>query len=391
MTQQAPPRIYLDNAATSWPKPEAVYAAVDRYQRECGVAIGRGATRQAAAAQRIIDRCRDRAAQLLGAASPRSIVFTFNGTDALNLALHGLLRPGDHVVTTVLEHNSVLRPLAALRDRRGVETTYVPAGGGGVIDPREIERAITPRTVLVTVLHVSNVTGAIQPVEEAARVAHKHGALFLLDAAQSVGHLPFDVVEVDADLLACSGHKGLLGPLGTGLLYIRPGIEAHLDSLRQGGTGSQSESDLQPETMPDKFEAGNHNAPGLAGLEAAFGWIETQGGVAALRRHEVETMEPLLAGLRELTGVRVHGPENARARTGVVSLSLDGFAPHEAAAVLDDQFGIESRAGLHCAPGAHRALGTLAAGGTLRLSLGPFVTPGQIDATLQALRALAAG
>jgi selenocysteine lyase/cysteine desulfurase len=237
--------------------------------------------------------------------------------------------------------------------------------------------------------HASNVTGAIQPVGEVARLARACGVLCLIDAAQSAGHVPIDVERLGVDLLACSGHKGLLGPLGTGVLYLRPEIVDRVQSFRQGGTGSRSESAEQPGDLPDKYESGNHNAPGLVGLEAALAWIESQGGVAALRTHETELVAQLLAGLNGLPSVQVYGPPEPAQRTGVVSVSIDGLGPQDAAAILDESFGIETRAGLHCAPGAHASLGTLAGGGTLRLSVGPFVTPDQIAAAIAAIGKIA--
>lgn len=390
MSAPSAERIYLDNAATSWPKPDVVYAAVEQYQRHCGAAVGRGATRQAGDVRRIVDRCRERAARLLGAASAETIQFAFNGTDALNIALHGVLRAGDHVVTTAIEHNSVLRPLAALRERIGITVTRVPVSRQGVVDPADIERALMPRTTLVVITHASNVTGAIQPIDAVAEIARRHGALCLVDAAQTAGHLSIDVSGSGVDLLACPGHKGLLGPLGTGLLYIRPEIAERVHSFRQGGTGTRSESEAQPDAGPDKFESGNHNAPGLVGLEAALGWIEANGGVAARQGHEQELVEQLLSGLAELPTVAVHGPAVAASRTGVVSVTIPGLDPQDAAAILDESFGIETRAGLHCAPGAHAALGTLQSGGTLRLSPGPFTTREQVAAAVAAIGEIAA-
>ena len=377
-------RIYLDNAATSWPKPDSVYSAVDRFQRDCGVAVGRGATRQGLELQKTIDRCRRRAARLLGAGSPDRIIFTFNGTDGLNLALHGLLHEQDHVVTSVMEHNSVLRPLRMLQDRSGVDVSYVAADGAGLIDPDDVIRALTPRTKLVALLHASNVTGTIQPITEVGRMAREAGALFLVDAAQSAGHVEIDVQQMQADVVACSGHKGLLGPLGTGLLYVREGVEDRLQCVRQGGTGSLSETDRQPEHLPDKYESGNHNAPGLVGLDAGLGWLLEQ-GPEAIRSHEIDMTRQLLEGLSDLPGLTLHGPPDASARTGVVSLSLDGFDPQDAAAILDENFGIETRAGFHCAPRAHQAMGTFDAGGTLRLSVGPFTTAADIDRAVAAI------
>jgi cysteine desulfurase/selenocysteine lyase len=388
LTIQPVQRISLDNAATSWPKPPEVYEAVDRYQREVGIAVGRGATARGVALQKTVDRCRARAARLLGGASARQVVFTFNGTDALNLALHGVLRRGDHVVTTAVEHNSVLRPLRRLQATCGVETTYVGPSAEGIVTASDVEAALRPNTRLVAISHVSNVTGAIQPVEDVVAAARRRGVFTLIDAAQSAGHLPINMAELGADLLACSGHKGLLGPLGTGLLLLRPGIEEQLDSARQGGTGTQSEVDEQPSTLPEKYEAGNHNAPGLVGLEAALEWIERK-TVEAIRAHEQALTARLWEGLRGVGGVALYGPREAERRCGVVSFALEGFAPQEVAAVLDEQFGIESRAGLHCAPRMHQTLGTFESGGTVRLSPGPFTTEDEIDAAVDAVRQLA--
>jgi cysteine desulfurase family protein len=383
-----PPRIYLDNAATSWPKPPEVSAAVLQYLQDCGMSVGRGATQRGAELQQTVDRCRLWATRLLNAGSPRQIVFACNGTDALNLALHGLLKRGDHVVTTDIEHNSVLRPLMTLHQRLGVEVSYVPPRLSGVVAPHDVLAACQRQTRLVAVSHVSNVTGAIQPVQEIIAAVQGRGIRTLIDAAQSAGHLPIDVQSLEVDLLACSGHKGLLGPLGTGLLYIRDGVEEEIDSVRQGGTGTRSEEEMQPLSLPDKYESGNHNAPGLVGLDAALAWIHTH-GVAAIREHEQQLTRQLLEGLSGVPGVTIHGPPSAEQRTGVVSLSIDDLDPQDAAAVLDTHFGIECRAGLHCAPRMHRALGTFDRSGTVRLSSGPFTTSDEIAMAIEAIRSLA--
>lgn len=382
-------RIYLDNAATSFPKPDAVWAAVDDYNRRLGSAIGRGAYRAGVKATAIVDRCRRKIAELFKAESPDRIIFTFNGTDSLNLALHGAVRAGDHVVTSVMDHNSVLRPLGELRRRAGIEVTHVAADGTGLVDPAAVRRALRPNTRLVALVHASNVTGTIQPIAEVGRIAREAGALFLVDAAQSAGVLPIDLSALPIDLLACPGHKGLLGPLGTGVLYVRPGVEERLANLRQGGTGTQSEQDLQPADLPDKYESGNHNAPGLVGLESAVSWILDR-GVEILRREEQALVGRLLEELSAVQGVRLFGPAHAAARVGVVSLAIDGFDPQDVAVILDQNFGIEVRSGLHCAPLAHRAIGSAPLGGTVRLSVGPFSTSADITAATTALREIAA-
>ncbi len=384
-----PNRIYLDNAATSFPKPECVYAAMDDYNRRLGAAAGRGAYRSAAEASDIVRRCRRNLAMLFNAEGPDRFAFAFNGTDALNLALHGALKPGDHVVTTAVEHNSMLRPLRVLADR-GVEVTVVDCDEAGRVSPDAVREALRLETRLIAVTHASNVTGAIQPVAEIADIAKSAGALMLLDAAQTAGHLPIDLRSLPVDLLATSGHKGLLGPLGTGVLYVRPGLDEQLETVRQGGTGTISEDDRQPTTMPTRFEAGNMNMVGIAGLEASTRWI-LDAGVGQLRRHEQELTLRLLTGLREIPQVRTFGPAAVDERIGVVSLVAEGWPPHELAAVLDAEFGIEVRAGLHCAPRIHERLGISKTGGTLRISPGPFTTTDEINACLEALGRLSSG
>src|SRR6185312_814214 len=245
MTQ--PRRIYLDNAATTWPKPETVYDAVDHYQREIGAPNGRSGYREAQESNRIVERARQGVADLIGAEDPSYIILGLNCSDMLNMAIRGMVRPGDHVVTTVCDHNSVLRPLRMLRETAGVEVTYVPCDSEGLVSPDDVKAAIRPSTRLVAVNHASNVTGAIQPIEEIGRIVKATDALFLVDAAQSLGHVPLDVRSSYADWLAAPGHKGLLGPLGTGVLFIRSGVEHEVQPLRYGGTGTQSDEDRQPD------------------------------------------------------------------------------------------------------------------------------------------------
>jgi cysteine desulfurase family protein len=382
-------RIYLDNAATSFPKPAAVAEAVLRHLTQTGAPAGRGAYRAALDVDRTIAHCRQTAAQLFGVAEPARLVFTFNGTDGLNTAILGACRPGDHVVTSTWEHNSVLRPLRALQEHRQVTITRVEPDAQGRLNPAAIERALQKTTRLVVLQHVSNVTGIIQPLEEIAAVVRRHEALLLVDAAQSAGHLPIDLAMAGIDLWACSGHKGLLGPLGTGLLYVGPRAESQLLPLRWGGTGTHSEDDVQPAELPDRFESGNLNVPGLAGLDAALTELQTR-GIANIREHEAGLTERLWSGLSAIPKVTLFGPPPQQVpRTGVVSLQIAALDPQESAALLDQHFGIECRAGLHCAPGVHRALGTLAHGGTVRFSIGLFNTEDDVDAAITAVMALA--
>jgi cysteine desulfurase/selenocysteine lyase len=395
MNSADPQRIYLDNAATSFPKPEPVVAAVTQYLTHCGVAAGRGSSRQATELDARIAACRAGLARLFNAQTPREVVFAFNGTDSLNLAIHGSLQHGDHVVTTELEHNSVLRPLRDWEVHRGVQVTHIAPEADGKIDPAKIRNALRPNTQLVAVTHASNVTGVIQPIreigEEIARSRPLHltpGArevLYLVDAAQTAGHVPIDVQGSHIDLLCCSGHKGLLGPLGTGVTYIRSSRVAEIRPFRQGGTGSQSESLDQPESSPDKYESGNPNAAGLVGLAAAVEWIEAQ-GVATLKTRTQPLLELLYEGLTANPRVRVLSPDPRQVdNAGVLSFIVEIIDPRITASILDGHFGIEVRAGLHCAPLVHCSLGSLDSGGTVRASVGPFTTEADIDALCTAL------
>jgi cysteine desulfurase / selenocysteine lyase len=381
-------RIYLDNAATSWPKPPSVLEAVTTYLRENGAAAGRGVYASSQEIGRVLTTCRRRVASLLGVSDPTRIVFTFNGTDSLNFAFHGLLRPGDHVVTSDAEHNSVLRPLRFLEQTAGVEVTRVPCDEAGRIDPADIRAALRPRTRLIAVLHASNVTGVIQPLEDISNVAKEYGARLLVDAAQTAGHLPIYADRWGIDLLATSGHKGLLGLLGTGVLALGPGMAAEIRPLRLGGTGTFSEQDEQPTSLPDGFESGNHNVPGLIGLERGTAYIE-QRGWDALRRHEQELTSHLVLGLHAIRDIQVYGPAAISERVGLVSFRFQGFDPQELASLLDAEYGIQVRSGLHCAPRMHARLNTARRGGTVRASIGPFSTQEDVDLLLRALEEIA--
>ncbi len=380
------PRIYLDNAATSWPKPPAVYEAVDDYQRRLGAPAGRSGYAEAAEVSGRIEAARWQLATLLGLTDASHLIFTLNGTDSLNLVLHGLLQPGDHVVSTVVEHNSVLRPLADL-EQHDVTTTYVRCSRAGVVDPDEVRAALRTNTRLVAVAHASNVTGALQPVSAIARAAREAGVLVLCDAAQTIGHRPVDMIELGVDFLATSGHKGLLGPLGTGIVAVRPEVAPLLRSVRQGGTGTQSERPQQPEELPGKFESGNLNVPGILGLAAGVAYLKSR-GLDDVEQHGQELCQRLLAGLGEIAGIRVFGPRGDSDRVPLFSLVAEGYDPQELALLLDAAHRIQVRPGLHCAPRMHEALGTQAGGGTVRFSLGPFTTSAEIETTIAALAEL---
>jgi cysteine desulfurase/selenocysteine lyase len=377
--------IYLDNAATSFPKAPGVAEAMTDFLTHRAGNPGRSGHALALAAQAAVEDARRLVAALLGAPDPERIAFALNATDALNAALWGALRPGDRVVTTGVEHNAVARPLRALEDR-GVRVSRVRCAPDGALDPDDVARELRAApTRLVAMAHASNVAGTILPAREVARLAHEHGALLLLDAAQTAGVLPIDVVELGVDLLAFPGHKGLLGPTGTGGLYAAPGVR--LAPLRQGGTGTVSEEERHPEDMPEALEAGTVNTVGIAGLAAAVRYVQGR-GVADLRTREAALTGRLLGALREIPGLRLHGPGDPARQVAAVSFTLGSWDPGDLAAVLDSSFGIAARPGLHCAPAAHRTLGTFPSG-TLRLSPGCFTTEDEIDQAVAALRELA--
>lgn len=378
--------IYFDNAATSWPKPEVVGEAMTRFLREVGANPGRSGHALSIQAGRIVYDARERIARLFGHGDPMSVVFTKNATEALNVALQGSLAPGDHAITSVMEHNSVLRPLRFL-EGRGVSVTRVPCAADGSLDPADVARSISSRTRVIVLSHASNVVGTLCPIDEIGQLAAKHELLFCVDAAQSAGAVPIDMATMGVDLLAFTGHKSLYGPQGTGGLCIGERARGRLRPLLHGGTGSVSDSDLHPEFLPDCFEAGTLNAVGLAGLAAGVAFVEER-GIESLRQHETAITALLIAGLREISGVRVLGTGDAGRQTAVVSFNLDGWSCSEVAQCLEDRAGICCRAGLHCAPLAHRQLGTFP-GGAVRLSLGLFNTETEIATALDALRELA--
>ena len=322
---------------------------------------------------------------LLGAADASRIVFTLNCTEALNLALKGMLKRGDHVVVTGLEHNSVLRPLRALAAGRGITVMQVEANERGETDADAFGAALRRRnTALAVMTHASNVTGAIQPVEECGRMARDLGIPFLVDAAQTAGCVPLDVSRLPVDLLAFSGHKGMLGPQGVGGLYIREGMD--IAPLKEGGTGSGSSEETQPRVLPDRYESGTPNTPGIVGLSAAAEYLSSV-TVEAIRSGIVSAGDVMLSGLCSIKGVALHAPADMTRNAGIFSFTVDGSDPAELAAELDERYGIMTRVGLHCAPAAHRAIGTFPAG-TIRASIGCFTSPDEIEYFLHSLRAV---
>ncbi len=376
--------LYFDNAATSFPKPASVYDAIDDFMRHSAGNPGRGAHRLSLAASQVVDETRALLAQLFHAPDPQRIIFTANTTDSLNLALYGLLQPGNHVVTTTMEHNAVVRPLYTLQ-QQGVRVTRVPCASDGSIEPEAILSALRPETRLVVMLHASNVTGTILPVAAVGAAMREHGALLLVDAAQTAGVLPIDVQAMHIDLLAFPGHKGLFGPPGTGGLII--GERVRLRSLRQGGTGTRSEEEEQPTGLPEGLEPGTLNSVGIAGLGAGVRFILEQ-GTEQIAAHEAALVQRLLQGLNTVPGLTIYGPADAQRQVGVVSLRLEHWEPMDVGVALDQEFEIAVRTGLHCAPLAHRTIGTFPTG-TVRLAPGYWTTAQDIDRAIEALRCLA--
>ncbi len=390
-------RLYMDNAATSFPKPPAVHQAMTHYATQLGASPGRGAYAEARESGRLMNECRERLCRLFNGTNPEHVVFTLNTTDALNLAIRGTVIAATrknahgkgtkpHVITTWLDHNSVLRPFTQLMDDLDATVTRVECDPKtGLVDPADIRSAIRPETCLIALMHGSNVTGTLHPIREIGRIARESDVLFCVDAAQTLGHVPVDVQEDYIDLLAFPGHKGLLGPLGTGGLYIRPGVEQRIATIRQGGTGSVSEQDTQPDFMPDRFEPGSHNAIGIIGLSAGVQWILDQ-TVAKLWEHEQNLVRVMIDGLSdtgEMPGLRYFGPQGVKHRCGVFSVRIDpppGVSnweldkPQALSDLLERDFGILTRSGIHCAPLAHQTIGTVDRGGTTRFSFGPFLT-----------------
>jgi cysteine desulfurase/selenocysteine lyase len=379
--------IYLDNAATSWPKPEIVYETLANFLRTAGANPGRGNHVMASRAAATIDETRLRLARLLGVADPRRVIFASNATDALNMAIKGILKPGDHAVTTAMEHNSVRRPLHAL-EASGVSVTKVAADREGFVAAADIERALQPATRLIVMTHASNVNGAIQPVADVAQIAHDRGVLLLVDGAQTVGAMPVTMDGIGADLLAFPGHKGLLGPTGTGGLALGPRIGPDdLATTREGGTGGNSEEDVQPSELPGRYEAGTVNTVGIAALGAALE-VLADTGVDAVQAHERAVTSRLIDGLSGIPGIQMLSPEDARRRAAVVSFVVDGWEPADFGAALDSNFEIACRTGLHCAPDACATLGAFPYG-TIRLSPGFYTTNDEIDQVIGAVAELA--
>ncbi|MBH5319309.1 aminotransferase class V-fold PLP-dependent enzyme [Paenibacillus sp. GSMTC-2017] len=374
--------IYLDHAATSWPKPKAVTDAVVNAIINDGANPGRGSHAMAVRASRILFDTRKQLAKLFNIKNPNDIAFTSNTTMSLNMAIKGWLKPGDHVISTTVEHNSVRRPLHYLEQTIGIEVSYIETDQQGKIRVDEIEEAIQGRTTLIIVNHSSNLLGTILPVAEIGELAKKHGVKLLVDAAQSAGIIPVDVQAMGIHMLAFPGHKGLLGPQGTGGLYIAPEID--LEPLLHGGTGSQSETPHQPLVRPDRYEAGTQNTAGLAGLQAGVKYVLEE-SVEKIHAKEWGLAQRLMEGLSKHENVQILGPALGEPRTGIVAFNVDGVDPSELSFILDQHYKIAVRAGFHCTPLAHVSAGTVATG-AVRASVGVFTTEEEVDALLIAIK-----
>ena len=381
-------KIYLDQASTSFPKAPGTAEAVSRFITECGCNIARGGYAGAYSAEELVFDTRTLVKRLFGGGDEKNAVFTENVTESLNILLKGFLRPGDHVLVSSMEHNAVMRPLVQL-EKKGVRFTRVPCAADGSMDPADAEALIEPATKAVVMLHASNVCGTVLPAAEIGAICRTHGIRFILDAAQTAGVLPVGMDDTGADAIAFTGHKGLLGPQGTGGILIRDDLAAETEPLIAGGTGSISHTEEIPDFLPDRFEAGTLNLPGIAGLNAALSWLASR-PAGSILAHELKLTERFLRKMEELEEeghIRIIGKHDIKDRTGVVSIVPLHRDPAEVGFLLDDRYGIATRVGLHCAPAAHRTLGTWPTG-TVRFSFGIFNTEAETDEAAEAVAAL---
>lgn len=377
-------QVYLDNAATSRKKPEGVFLAMEEFFKQVNCNPGRAGYELSLTAGRKVMEARERLARLFNMREPNEVVFTQNITVALNIALKGLLDPGDHVLTTGLEHNAVIRPLRALEAERNVTYSIIPTDSKGNLDPAEAEKLIQPNTKMIVATHASNVMGTLVPVEELGQLAAEYGLDFVVDTAQTAGCYAIDYNRLNATVVAFTGHKHLLGPMGIGGFCVSREAAKRIKPLYEGGTGSISDSEEQPGFLPDRFESGTLNTLGIVGLGAAVDYLG-QVGVEKIRAKEERLTQKMLEGLQELPEVIIYGPQDANRQTGTVAINIQDIDNAELSFVLDKKFGIMTRPGLHCAPIAHRTMGTFPEG-VLRISIGHFTTEEEIDYLLNSLR-----
>lgn len=373
--------IYLDNAATTYPKPEQVYNSIMDCMKNYCANPGRAGHKMAMKAGRGIYDARENIARLFNIENPMNIVFTNNATDSLNLAIKGVVKEGDHIITTSMEHNSVIRPIKTL-EAKGITNTIVQCNKEGFLDIQDIKNAIKPNTKLIVTTHASNVVGTIVDIKGVGQIAKENNILYLVDASQTAGVYNIDVKEMNIDMMAAPGHKCLLGPQGTGILYIKEGLK--VDILKEGGTGSKSEDLFQPEIVPDRYESGTHNTPGIVGLNEGVKFIFEK-GIENIRLHEESLCQYMLDRLEEVDNIIIYGPKDSTKRAAVISINIGNMDSGEITFILDSEYNIATRSGIHCAPLAHKTLGTLEQG-AVRFSMGYFNTKNEIDVAIEALK-----
>ncbi len=380
--------IYFDNAATSWPKPSETIAAMQNFMQNIGGSPGRSGHRLSVDAARIVFDTREKLALLFNVSDPLRIVLTKNATEALNIAISGFLKPEDHVITSGMEHNSVMRPLRAM-EAKGVGITVIPCDMEGRIDQGHMVKSIRKNTKAIFITHASNVTGTVMPVSDIGSIAREHGLVLCVDAAQTAGCYPIDVAEMNIDLLAFTGHKSLLGPSGTGGLYIRDGLEKIIEPICVGGTGSRSEVEEQPDFLPDRYEAGTPHTVGIAGLQAGVEFVLST-GISHIKIREDNLVKMFIEGIRDLPGIILYGQTSFDCRIPIVSFNIAGMDPGAVALELDERFNIMSRSGLHCAPSVHKTIRSYPSG-TVRFSFSYFNTQEQIIKSIEVLRQISKG
>ena len=381
--------IYLDNAATSWPKPDSVYSFMSEFYANCGVNPGRSGFDKAIEAGNIVEGLRQRLTSFFGGdpAHPERLCFSYNATDALNLILFGLLGSGDHVVATNLEHNSVIRPINHLVRDQGVESTFVPFDESGFVDPADIRKAIKSNTRLVIVNHGSNVLGTVQDVAAIGRICREAGVIFAIDASQSAGQVEVDMKGMSIDVLAFTGHKSLMGATGIGGLYVSPGIE--IRHSRAGGTGVRSAYPYQLDEYPYRLETGTPNMLGIASLWAGQEWIAEQGGVEAIHKQEMTLTRKLVDGFHNIEGVTCYCCDSMKNHLATVTINVAGLEAGDVGIMPDVDFNIATRTGLHCAPLVHKQIGTMEIHGGTRFAFGPFNTEAHVDRALEGVTEIA--
>ncbi|ERI90514.1 cysteine desulfurase family protein [Clostridiales bacterium oral taxon 876 str. F0540] len=376
-------KIYLDNAATTYPKPSSVYDSVLNYMMNIGANPGRGGHASSLEGSRIVYSCREELMKLFNFDKTENVIFTSNITASLNMLLKSTVKDGWHIITTSMEHNSVLRPLSSLQKTKNIELDIVPCSEEGIIDINLFKSKIKPNTKLVVMSHASNVVGSIQPIEEIGRLCKEHNIYFIIDTAQTAGVIPLDFYKLNLSALAFTGHKGLLAPQGIGGFLISDELNKEATALIEGGTGSLSESILQPDFLPDKFESGTLNTPGIAGLLAGIEYLNNE-SLQSIREREEYLTEKFIDGLLNINGIKVYGTKNSKLMTATISINSDYINNAELGYILDSEYGIMTRTGLHCAPLTHKTIGTFPLG-TLRFSFGPFNDIKDINYALSSL------